>query len=86
MRGEHVLTLGYGPDNDVWPVSLLDGAQTSRIADPREVRGLGIDPAADYGPTSLEQFRAGAENVSDLREMQEEAAEAAPLPSPCSES
>ena len=46
-------------------------ALTSRIADPREVRGLAIDPAADYGPTSLEQFRAGAEDVPDLRELQE---------------
>lgn len=46
-------------------------ALTCRIADPCEVRGLGIDPAADYGPTSLEQFRAGAENVPDLKELQE---------------
>ena len=33
---------------------------TSRIADRREVRGLGIDPAAEDGQRSLEQFRAGA--------------------------
>jgi len=29
------------------------------IADPQHVPGLGIDPAADYGSPSLEQFRAG---------------------------
>jgi hypothetical protein len=144
MRVEYELTLSYGPDNDVWPVTLLDGAlsfariadaavanlgpvtsgssdgltvlfllaqsieltlkaflqprgydQTKlrseirhdreladlylveahrtlmcRIADPRDVPGLGIHPAADYGPISLMQFRAGAEGVPDLRELQ----------------
>lgn len=41
------------------------------IADPRRVPGLGIDPAADYGVPSLEQFRIGAENLSDLRDLRE---------------
>jgi hypothetical protein len=40
-------------------------ALTCSIADPSEVRGLAIDPAADYGATTLEQFRLGfdAESV-----------------------
>ncbi len=39
---------------------------TCTIADPSQVPGLAIDPSADYGSTSLEQFRAYAQNVRDL--------------------
>jgi hypothetical protein len=41
-------------------------AATCTIADPSQVPGLAIDPSADYGSTSLEQFRAYAQNVRDL--------------------
>ena len=46
-------------------------AATGTIADPCQVPGLGIDPAADYGITSLEQLRAGAEQVPDLSRLTE---------------
>ena len=59
MPPEYVLTLGYAADNDVWPVTLLEGALSFALIRP------------DYGPTSLAQFRAGAEDLPDLKALQE---------------
>lgn len=46
-------------------------AATCSIADLEKVPGLAIAADADYGPTSLMQFRVGAENLHDLRQLKE---------------
>ena len=48
----------------------MHSALTSGIADLRAARGLGMDPAAEEGSTSLEQFRADAEERPELSALQ----------------
>ncbi|MHB1766212.1 MAG: hypothetical protein ACYCS1_12010 [Gammaproteobacteria bacterium] len=44
-------------------------AATGTVVDPCQVPGLGVDPAADYGAMTLEQFRLTAQSAPGLGDL-----------------